>query len=211
MATNFKRWVENPSSAQDGNVLPETGETSFANNTQRQNGYAAGQTISAKLLNTILHQLSICQVALFDQVCPDADINYMSTLDQIKTALSRILVKQRYLHTIKISFRDEAEGGLTYELTCTIESSDATPITSMRDLFGALPMAISGKLYGVMQEYVCDVIAFPCKDHSGSEASGQGFVIQYQKQANSSTVSSYYAQWSDVYSTSITDTVTSRW
>lgn len=206
MATNFKQWVESPSTGV--NVFDTT---TFANDTQRSAGYSDGQTISAKRLNTILHQLSLGMVALFDQVCPDSNVDYTSSLADVKSALSRILVKQRYLHSIKISFKDDEEAHESYELTCIIESSDATPITSMRDLFGALPMVINGIQKGVMQEYVCNVIAFPCKDHSGSEASGQGFIIQYQQQANSSTVSSYYAQWTNLYSPSITDTVTSRW
>lgn len=78
-------WVDNSSST---NLLSET---DFENNTSRQNGYVAGNTLSALLFNSILRQNSLIVTSLIEQFCPNAGIGLRSDKSTVKSALSNAI------------------------------------------------------------------------------------------------------------------------
>lgn len=88
MATLFKVWVDSPDDTASGNVMSQS---DFASDSQRTSGYASGQTISSKRLNTILRQTSLIMVALMDQFCPSSTATLMSSLATVKTALGNAI------------------------------------------------------------------------------------------------------------------------
>lgn len=88
MATQFKVWIDSPDDATSGNVMSQS---DFAIDSQRTSGYASGQTISSKRLNTILRQTSLIMVALMDQFCPNSTATLMSSLATVKTALGNAI------------------------------------------------------------------------------------------------------------------------
>lgn len=88
MATQFKVWIDSPDDSASGNVMSQS---DFAIDSQRTSGYASGQTISSKRLNTILRQTSLIMVALMDQFCPSSTATLMSSLATVKTALGNAI------------------------------------------------------------------------------------------------------------------------
>lgn len=88
MATQFKVWIDSPDDATSGNVMSQS---DFAIDSQRISGYAFGQTVSSKRLNTILRQTSLIMVALMDQFCPSSTATLMSSLATVKTALGNAI------------------------------------------------------------------------------------------------------------------------
>lgn len=88
MATQFKVWIDSPDDSTSGNVMSQS---DFAIDSQRTSGYASGQTISSKRLNTILRQTSLIMVALMDQFCPSSTATLMSSLATVKTALGNAI------------------------------------------------------------------------------------------------------------------------
>lgn len=88
MATQFKVWIDSPDDTTSGNVMSQS---DFAIDSQRISGYAFGQTVSSKRLNTILRQTSLIMVALMDQFCPNSTATLMSSLATVKTALGNAI------------------------------------------------------------------------------------------------------------------------
>ena len=103
MPTKFEKWVETPSTdPSTGNVLPVA---DYLAEQKRIAGYSAGETISAKLLNTTLRQLSLFVQALYNKLCPNSDVTYMSTLLNVENALASGLTSFiDRLHSTSIDF-----------------------------------------------------------------------------------------------------------
>ena len=98
MATQFKVWVDSPDDSASGNVMSQS---DFATDSQRTSGYASGQTISSKRLNTILRQTSLIMVALMDQFCPSSTATLMSSLATVKTALGNAIATKSSVDTLR--------------------------------------------------------------------------------------------------------------
>lgn len=98
MATQFKVWIDSPDDTTSGNVMSQS---DFATDSQRTSGYASGQTISAKRMNTILRQISLIMVALMDQFCPSSTVTLMSSLANVKTALGNAIATKSSVDTLR--------------------------------------------------------------------------------------------------------------
>lgn len=98
MATLFKVWIDSPDDTSSGNVMSQS---DFASDSQRTSGYASGQTISSKRLNTILRQTSLIMVALMDQFCPSSTVTLMSSLANVKTALGNAIATKSSVDTLR--------------------------------------------------------------------------------------------------------------
>lgn len=98
MATQFKVWIDSPDDTSSGNVMSQS---DFASDSQRTSGYASGQTISSKRLNTILRQTSLIMVALMDQFCPSSTVTLMSSLANVKTALGNAIATKSSVDTLR--------------------------------------------------------------------------------------------------------------
>lgn len=97
MATQFKVWIDSPDDTTSGNVMSQS---DFATDLQRTSGYASGQTISSKRLNTILRQASLVITALMDQFCPSSTVTLMSSLAVVKTALGNAIATKSSVDTL---------------------------------------------------------------------------------------------------------------
>lgn len=98
MATLFKVWIDSPDDTSSGNVMSQS---DFASDSQRTSGYASGQTISSKRLNTILRQTSLIMVALMDQFCPSSTVTLMSSLANVKSALGNAIATKSSVDTLR--------------------------------------------------------------------------------------------------------------
>lgn len=98
MATQFKVWIDSPDDTTSGNVMSQS---DFASDSQRTSGYASGQTISSKRLNTILRQTSLIMVALMDQFCPSSTATLTSSLSTVKTALGNAIATKSSVDTLR--------------------------------------------------------------------------------------------------------------
>lgn len=122
MATRFTPWIENAVSSGQGQNIED--QSTFSEDSQRQNGYASGQTISAIRLNTILHQLSLITTALMDQFCGDSTVDVESSLSQVKTALANGLPAKVSLDEAVATLNDILDGyAIVPKATESLESN----------------------------------------------------------------------------------------
>ena len=125
MATLFKVWVDSPDDTASGNVMSQS---DFASDSQRTSGYASGQTISSKRLNTILRQTSLIMVALMDQFCPSSTATLMSSLATVKTALGNAIATKSSVDTLGTTVTSQGSqlSTLQNKVNNVIGSSTAT-------------------------------------------------------------------------------------
>ena len=132
MATQFKVWIDSPDDTTSGNVMSQS---DFATDSQRTSGYASGQTISAKRMNTILRQTSLIMVALMDQFCPSSTVTLMSSLANVKTALGNAIATKSSVDTLRTTVT--SQGTQLSTLQDTVDniissSSETIPAVSAR-------------------------------------------------------------------------------
>lgn len=132
MATQFKVWIDSPDDTPGGNVMSQS---NFASDSQRTSGYASGQTISSKRLNTILRQTSLIMVALMDQFCPSSTVTLMSSLANVKTALGNAIATKSSVDTLSTTVT--SQGTQLSALQDTVDniissSSETIPAISAR-------------------------------------------------------------------------------
>lgn len=132
MATQFKVWIDSPDDTSSGNVMSQS---DFASDSQRTSGYASGQTISSKRLNTILRQTSLVMVALMDQFCPSSTVTLMSSLANVKTALGNAIATKSSVDTLRTTVT--SQGTQLSTLQDTVDniissSSETIPAVSAR-------------------------------------------------------------------------------
>ena len=132
MATQFKVWVDSPDDSASGNVMSQS---DFATDSQRTSGYASGQTISAKRMNTILRQTSLIMVALMDQFCPSSTVTLMSSLANVKTALGNAIATKSSVDTLRTTVTSQGTQLSTLQNTVDniiSSSSETIPAVSAR-------------------------------------------------------------------------------
>jgi len=100
MATLFTPWIDSPDDSSGGNVFSQS---DFASDSQRTSGYASGQTISSKRLNTILREVSLITTALMDQFCPSSTVNLVSSLADVKGALANGIASVSNLYDLGVT------------------------------------------------------------------------------------------------------------
>lgn len=132
MATQFKVWIDSPDDATSGNVMSQS---DFAIDSQRISGYAFGQTVSSKRLNTILRQTSLIMVALMDQFCPSSTATLMSSLATVKTALGNAIATKSSVTALSVTVT--AQGNHLDTLQNTVNniigaSSETIPAVAAR-------------------------------------------------------------------------------
>lgn len=132
MATQFKVWIDSPDDTASGNVMSQS---DFATDSQRTSGYASGQTISSKRLNTILRQTSLIMVALMDQFCPSSTVTLMSSLATVKTALGNAIATKSSVDTLRTTVT--SQGNQLSTLQNTVDgivgsSSETIPAVAAR-------------------------------------------------------------------------------
>lgn len=132
MATQFKVWIDSPDDTTSGNVMSQS---DFATDSQRTSGYASGQTISSKRLNTILRQTSLIMVALMDQFCPSSTATLMSSLATVKTALGNAIATKSSVDTLRTTVT--SQGNHLSTLQNTVDniigaSSETIPAVAAR-------------------------------------------------------------------------------
>lgn len=125
MATQFKVWVDSPDDTASGNVMSQS---DFASDSQRTSGYASGQTISSKRLNTILRQTSLVMVALMDQFCPSSTATLMSSLATVKTALGNAIATKSSVDALEkiVTFQGNQLSTLRNKVNHVVGSSSET-------------------------------------------------------------------------------------
>ena len=125
MATQFKVWIDSPDDTSGGNVMSQS---NFASDSQRTSGYASGQTISSKRLNTILRQTSLIMVALMDQFCPSSTATLMSSLATVKTALGNAIATKSSVDALGTTVTSQGSqlSTLQNKVNSVIGSSTAT-------------------------------------------------------------------------------------
>ena len=132
MATQFKVWIDSPDDTASGNVMSQS---NFASDSQRTSGYASGQTISSKRLNTILRQTSLVMVALMDQFCPSSTVTLMSSLANVKTALGNAIATKSSVDTLRTTVTSQGTQLSTLQNTVDniiSSSSETIPAVSAR-------------------------------------------------------------------------------
>ena len=132
MATLFKVWIDSPDDTSSGNVMSQS---DFASDSQRTSGYASGQTISSKRLNTILRQTSLVMVALMDQFCPSSTVTLMSSLANVKTALGNAIATKSSVDTLRTTVTSQGTQLSTLQNTVDniiSSSSETIPAVSAR-------------------------------------------------------------------------------
>lgn len=132
MATQFKVWIDSPDDTTSGNVMSQS---DFATDSQRTSGYASGQTISSKRLNTILRQTSLIMVALMDQFCPSSTTTLMSSLANVKTALGNAIATKSSVDTLKTTVTSQGNQLSTLQNTVNSiigSSSETIPAVAAR-------------------------------------------------------------------------------
>lgn len=132
MATLFKVWIDSPDDTSSGNVMSQS---DFASDSQRTSGYASGQTISSKRLNTILRQTSLIMVALMDQFCPSSTVTLMSSLANVKTALGNAIATKSSVDTLRTTVTSQGTQLSTLQNTVDniiSSSSETIPAVSAR-------------------------------------------------------------------------------
>lgn len=132
MATQFKVWIDSPDDTTSGNVMSQS---DFATDSQRTSGYASGQTISSKRLNTILRQTSLIMVALMDQFCPSSTVTLMSSLATVKTALGNAIATKSSVDTLRTTVTSQGNQLSTLQNTVDNivgESSETIPEVAAR-------------------------------------------------------------------------------
>lgn len=132
MSTQYKVWIDSPDDAASGNVMSQS---DFAIDSQRTSGYASGQTVSAKRLNTILRQTSLITVALMDQFCPSSTTTLMSSLATVKTALGNAIATKSSVTALSATVT--AQGNHLDTLQSTVNgiigaSSETIPAVAAR-------------------------------------------------------------------------------
>jgi hypothetical protein len=132
MATQFKVWIDSPDDTTSGNVMSQS---DFATDSQRTSGYASGQTISSKRLNTILRQTSLIMVALMDQFCPSSTTSLMSSLATVKTALGNAIATKSSVDTLRTTVTSQDNRLTTLQNTVDSiigSSSETIPAVAAR-------------------------------------------------------------------------------
>ena len=132
MATQFKVWIDSPDATASGNVMSQS---DFATDSQRTSGYASGQTISSKRLNTVLRQTSLIMVALMDQFCPSSTVTLMSSLANVKTALGNAIATKSSVDTLRTTVTSQGTQLSTLQNTVDSivgSSSETIPAVAAR-------------------------------------------------------------------------------
>lgn len=135
MATLFKPWIDSPDDSSGGNVFSQS---DFASDSQRTSGYASGQTISSKRLNTILREISLITTALMDQFCPNSTVTLVSSLADVKSALSNSIASVSDMLSISdtVSGHTTAINGMTTvlnQLNMSTVPALATRVTNIEN------------------------------------------------------------------------------
>ena len=94
MATKFKVWVDSPSAGTNVQSMSD-----FSSDSQRQNGFAAGNAASAIRVNTALREATLITTAIMDTIAPNSNVDVTSTVAQVKSAIAS--------HKIAIGHLDE--------------------------------------------------------------------------------------------------------
>lgn len=117
MANNFKPWVDSPTAGQQVQSA-----SVFADDTQRVNGFKAGDPASALRVNSALRQANIVVAGLM-QMCDDIKtlpdgLSLMSTVTQIKNAIKAAIdqLDATVLASAK-SYTDTREGVIDGKIT----------------------------------------------------------------------------------------------
>lgn len=117
MANNFKPWVDSPTAGQQVQSA-----SVFATDTQRVNGFKAGDPASALRVNSALRQANIVVASLM-QMCDDIKtlpdgLSLMSTVTQIKNAIKAAIdqLDATVLASAK-SYTDTREGVIDGKIT----------------------------------------------------------------------------------------------
>lgn len=133
MANNFKPWVDSPTAGQQVQSA-----SVFATDTQRVDGFKAGDPASALRVNSALRQANIVVAGLM-QMCDDIKtlpdgLSLMSTVTQVKNAIKAAidLLDATVLASAK-SYTDTREGVINGKLT-----DKQNQITSNKNRLGAL-------------------------------------------------------------------------
>lgn len=95
MATKFKVWVDSPSAGTNVQSMSD-----FSSDSQRQNGFAAGNAASAIRVNTALREATLITTAIMDTIAPNSNVDVTSTVAQVKSAIANAFSNNKCINTI---------------------------------------------------------------------------------------------------------------
>ena len=95
MATKFKVWVDTPSAGTNVQSMSD-----FSSDSQRQNGFAAGNAASAIRVNTALREATLITTAIMDTIAPNSNVDVTSTVAQVKSAIATAFSNNKCINTI---------------------------------------------------------------------------------------------------------------
>lgn len=95
MATKFKVWIDTP---QTGTNIQSMAD--FSSDSQRTNGFAAGNAASAIRMNSALREATLITTALMDAIAPNSDVDITSTVAQVKTTIANAIGTGRCITTV---------------------------------------------------------------------------------------------------------------
>lgn len=114
MANKFKVWVDQE------NINNTQTYSEFENDTQRRNGFEAGNPASAIRVNTGLRQANLVACGLMDAIAPDNQtLDHRSTREQVKTVITEGLKEV-------ISENAKTAESITYSTTAPTEDNTET-------------------------------------------------------------------------------------
>lgn len=161
MATNFKTWLD--SATFGDNILTQS---DFFNSSQRTSGYASGQPVPAKLMNTILRQNSLITVALMEQFCGSSTVDLTSSLANMKTALAAGIASKAALDNLSTAISNIIGGTTTVSkatnadyATSAGSANTATSATSATNATSATKLA-GGSAGSLVYQSAADTTAF---------------------------------------------------
>lgn len=94
MATKFSVWIDNPSTATDGNMQSYT---DFAADSQRKAGFAAGTPASSVRVNTALRSATLITTGFMKAFLDDSTLDATSTVAQVASAISEVVTTKKYV------------------------------------------------------------------------------------------------------------------
>ena len=89
MATRFGIWIDEPNTGTNANMMTYS---AFASDTQRENGFVAGQAASSIRVNTALRQATLVTAAFMDLIAGSSEVDMNSSLSDVKTAINAGIV-----------------------------------------------------------------------------------------------------------------------
>jgi len=144
MATNFKTWLD--SAVFGDNILTQN---DFFNSSQRASGYASGQPVPAKLMNTILRQNSLITVALMEQFCGSSTVDLTTSLANVKTVLASGIASKASVDALLTSINNIVGGTTTVaKATNADHATNADNATNATNAGTATSATSAGKLAG---------------------------------------------------------------